>query len=54
MAMQWSDANSVDYQMNTVTGGVWSATAMGKGVTEAHFTRNKLLYDTLSFGGATR
>jgi isocitrate lyase len=47
MAIQWSGANYVGYQMKTVTGGVWSATVLGKGVTEAQFTRNKLLYDTL-------
>jgi isocitrate lyase len=40
--VQWSGADYVDNLMKTVTGGVSSTAAMGKGVTEAQFTKNKL------------
>jgi isocitrate lyase len=39
---QWSGADYVDNLMKTVTGGVSSTAAMGKGVTEAQFTKTKL------------
>ena len=39
---QWSGADYVDNLMKTVTGGVSSTAAMGKGVTEAQFTKSKL------------
>jgi hypothetical protein len=39
---QWSGADYVDNLMKTVTGGVSSTAAMGKGVTEAQFTKGKL------------
>jgi isocitrate lyase len=39
---QWSGADYVDNLIKTVTGGVSSTTAMGKGVTEAQFTKSKL------------
>ncbi|KAH9060504.1 isocitrate lyase [Lactarius vividus] len=39
---KWSGADYVDNLMKTVTGGVSSTAAMGKGVTEAQFTKSKL------------
>ncbi|KAI0042161.1 isocitrate lyase and phosphorylmutase [Auriscalpium vulgare] len=39
---KWSGADFVDNLMMTVTGGVSSTAAMGKGVTEAQFTKSKL------------
>jgi isocitrate lyase len=39
---QWSGADYVDNLMKTVTGGVSSTAAMGKGVTEVQFTKTKL------------
>jgi isocitrate lyase len=42
MCVQWSGADYVDNLMKTVTGGVSSTAAMGKGVTEAQFTKTKL------------
>ena len=39
---QWSGADYVDNLMKTVTGGVSSTAAMGKGVTEIQFTKTKL------------
>ena len=36
--LQWSGADYVDNLMKTVTGGVSSTAAMGKGVTEAQFS----------------
>jgi len=39
---KWSGADYVDNLMKTVTGGVSSTAAMGKGVTEAQFTKTKL------------
>jgi isocitrate lyase len=39
---QWSGADYVDNLIKTVTGGVSSTAAMGKGVTEAQFTKSKL------------
>ena len=38
----WSGADYVDNLMKTVTGGVSSTAAMGKGVTETQFTKSKL------------
>ena len=35
--MTWSGANYVDHMLKTVTGGVSSTAAMGKGVTESQF-----------------
>ena len=35
--MQWSGADYMDNLMKTVTGGVSSTAAMGKGVTEDQF-----------------
>ena len=40
--VQWSGADYVDNLMKTVTGGVSSTAAMGKGVTETQFTSSKL------------
>jgi isocitrate lyase len=42
VCMQWSGADYVDNLMKAVTGGVSSTAAMGKGVTEAQFTKTKL------------
>jgi len=39
---QWSGADFVDNLMKTVTGGVSSTAAMGKGVTETQFAKTKL------------
>lgn len=39
---QWSGADYVDNLMKTITGGVSSTAAMGKGVTEVQFTKTKL------------
>ncbi|KAI0264011.1 isocitrate lyase [Gloeopeniophorella convolvens] len=39
---KWSGADYVDNLMKTVTGGVSSTAAMGKGVTEAQFAKSKL------------
>jgi isocitrate lyase len=39
---QWSGADYVDNLLKTVRGGVSSPAAMGKGVTEAQFTKTKL------------
>ncbi|KAI0274208.1 isocitrate lyase [Russula aff. rugulosa BPL654] len=39
---KWSGADYVDNLLKTVTGGVSSTAAMGKGVTEAQFTKTKL------------
>lgn len=36
--LQWSGAELIDELLMTVTGGVSSTAAMGKGVTEAQFT----------------
>jgi isocitrate lyase len=36
---KWSGANYVDSLILTVTGGVSATTAMGKGATEAQFTK---------------
>jgi isocitrate/methylisocitrate lyase len=36
--LQWSGAELIDQLLMTVTGGVSSTSAMGKGVTEAQFT----------------
>lgn len=38
MANQWSGADYMDNLMKTVTGGVSSTAAMGKGVTEDQFS----------------
>lgn len=37
--LQWSGAEYIDNMLMTVTGGVSSTAAMGKGVTEAQFTK---------------
>jgi isocitrate lyase len=42
ICVQWSGADYVDNLMKTVTGGVSSTAAMGKGVTEIQFTKTKL------------
>ncbi len=42
MRAQWSGADYVDNLMKTVTGGISSTAAMGKGVTETQFTKTKL------------
>jgi isocitrate lyase len=39
---QWSGADYVDNLLKTFTGGVSSTAAMGKGVTEAQFTKSRL------------
>ncbi|KAF8272825.1 isocitrate lyase [Lactarius quietus] len=39
---KWSGADYVDNLLKTVTGGISSTAAMGKGVTEAQFTSSKL------------
>lgn len=40
---KWSGAEYIDSMLVTVTGGISSTTAMGKGVTEAQFaTKGKL------------
>jgi len=38
----WSGANYVDYLLKTVTGGVSSTAAMGKGVTETQFSQQPI------------
>lgn len=40
--LQWSGAEYIDNMLMTVTGGVSSTAAMGKGVTEAQFTKNQM------------
>ena len=43
LACQWSGADYADNLIKTVTGGVSSISAMGKGVTEAQFaTKSKM------------
>ena len=39
---KWSGADYMDNLMKTVTGGVSSTAAMGKGVTESQFVASKL------------
>jgi isocitrate lyase len=39
---QWSGADYVDNLLKTVADGVSSTAAMGKGVTEAQFTKTRL------------
>jgi isocitrate lyase len=39
---QWSSADYVDNLMQTLTDGVSSTAAMGKGATDAQFTKSKL------------
>ncbi|VDB95753.1 unnamed protein product [Peniophora sp. CBMAI 1063] len=39
---KWSGADYIDNLMKTVTGGISSTAAMGKGVTEAQFTKTKM------------
>jgi isocitrate lyase len=41
VSLQWSGAEYVDSLLMTVTGGVSSTAAMGKGVTESQFGKGQ-------------